>query len=255
MSKKFSLLCFSILALNFMVSFAQGDVSKGFNVNCNGVNISITCNTDKVNEGKVKLFLELAKKLFSGYKESPKKIQDKLESASLECSSHIVNVCDRAQFLELARFNLRNKKLLSKLGYVFINVFSEIVVDLLDSLDFSSDEISDIKEIVREYIDIPEATESSVKADSATIEAMDKETQQIVQKFNPLFDHILGQCIGLEQTKLEQVKRKFAVHVATVLSQNDIKELYKFITKPKGAFDKIIGQIDTSWQILMKCLS
>lgn len=204
---------------------------------------------------KLKLFTALVKNLFAQYKQDAVAVEAKLDLVGSDCSIYIINSCDRNQFFELSRFKLKNKGLFSKLGFIALNIFSEVALKTLESLDFSKDEIGEVQSMMDE-IDI---TPDDVATKTVLAPAKSKEYRenmgQIVQKFNLVLDRVLGHHLGVNSDVLSSIKQKLEDDAINTLSYEEVKELHRFVTKKGGAFDKIVKKIDSVWAILLNGLN
>lgn len=204
---------------------------------------------------KVKSFINFVKTIFSRYKENPKEVEGQLGAASSGCSIFIINSCKKPQFLELTKFRLKNKELFSKLGYIFLNALTEINCVKMQSLNLSDEEMDDIKNIAEEILkiipkDIKETDESVIKIDLGK----DAKINEIMQKLDTPLDNILKYHVGLTNDISDAVKEKFKQDLGYHLGEVELKELHTFITKEKGAYDKMAEEISQIWEIATNCL-
>ncbi|KKQ33474.1 MAG: hypothetical protein US49_C0001G0154 [candidate division TM6 bacterium GW2011_GWF2_37_49] len=211
---------------------------------------------ESVDNVKIKNFIKFAKNIVSKHKENSEEIENKLEAAKSESCVYIISSCNGAQFFELTRFKLKNKKLFLKLGYILLNLIAKIKAEDLQILQLSKHETADLLDVLT-YISsfIPDETKSTIQLCEKPSLSKNEKFQDIMQKVNPALKQLFEYSLGLESTTLSSLSENFEKYLSCVLDKSDIKELHSFVTKKNGAFDKMVEKIDPIWEIIIKCLS
>lgn len=212
------------------------------------------------NDGEVnqecKKSVDLARQVFSNYKKNPEDIKNRLEKANSDCISHIIDSCNNSQIFELTKFKLKNKQLLSKLGYILLNLATKIKDIPSQDLNLSNEEFVELKNIL-EIFDkkIPAELRTIVETGETPATAKNEKIKAIMQKLNLALDHISSHNLGLSNGTLNPMNEKLKHAISSLLSEAELKELHTFVTKEKGAFDKIVEELDAIWEIVVKSLS
>lgn len=249
-----------IFALTVILGFTSTKVAHSNNMPSTTINAQDKAAYEYQSNIKLKEFIEFANKIITNCEKNHvgelNTLQKKWDSANSDISVCIIMSCNGAQFLELSRFKLKNKKLFLKLSNILLNIIANIKIEDLKQLPLTNEEMADLQ-TVWDYISLltSDITTPVTQANTTSSKAKNEKLKEIMVKIKPALTQLFEYNWGLDSNLLSVLGENFEKYLSEALDESEITELHRFVFKTNGAYDKIVEKIDSIWEIVVKNLS